>query len=44
MIGNETMFWLIHLFVGIILPFMVLSGCCRERETEHAKAQSNPQS
>lgn len=41
MIDNETMFWLIHLFVGIILPFMVLTGCCRERETEQVNADSN---
>jgi len=42
MIDNETMFWLIHLFVGIILPFMVLTGCCRESESEQVKAESNP--
>jgi hypothetical protein len=31
--SEETVFWLIHLFVGVVLPFLVLTGCCREDET-----------
>jgi hypothetical protein len=31
---NEvTMFILIHVFLGLVLPFMVMIGCCREEET-----------
>jgi hypothetical protein len=30
--SEETVFWLIHLFVGVILPILVLTGCCREDE------------
>lgn len=29
-----TMFILIHVFLGLVLPFMVMMGCCREREEE----------
>jgi hypothetical protein len=32
---NEvTMFILIHVFLGLVLPFMVMIGCCRERDEE----------
>ncbi len=32
---NEvTMFILIHVFLGLVLPFMVMMGCCREQEEE----------
>ncbi len=30
------MFWLIHLFLGIIVPVLMLTGCCRENEKEAA--------
>jgi len=25
-------FWLIHLFIGVVLPAMAYWGCCREQE------------
>ena len=32
--GEVTMFWLIHLFLGVVLPVMALVGCCRRDEEE----------
>jgi hypothetical protein len=30
---TETgLFWLIHLFIGVVLPAMMFSGCCKEKE------------
>lgn len=37
---NVTVFWLIHLFLGIVFPILVYTGCCgldkvtRPKETE----------
>ena len=34
------LFWLIHLFIGIVLPILAYSGCCkREDEQAQKKAQ-----
>ena len=31
--STETgLFWLIHFFIGIVIPVMAFRGCCRERE------------
>jgi len=38
--GDHTMFWMIHLFLGVILPFMALVGCCRRGEEEKAAADA----
>lgn len=39
---DVMMFWLIHLFLGIIVPVLMLTGCCREDEKTTAPiAQSN---
>jgi hypothetical protein len=36
---DTTVFWLIHLFLGVVLPIFVFTGCCRkEIEQEQAKA------
>jgi hypothetical protein len=32
MVTDVTFFWMIHLFVGILLPVMVYFGCCREEQ------------
>lgn len=29
-----VMFWFIHLVLGIVLPFLALSGCCRRDASE----------
>jgi hypothetical protein len=40
--STEVMiFWLCHLFLGIVLPILVYTGCCRnelEEERERAAA------
>jgi hypothetical protein len=38
--GDVVMFWLIHLFLGVILPVMVLVGCCRRGEEEETSIDS----
>jgi hypothetical protein len=35
--GEEQIFWLIHIFIGLMLPFFMFSGCCRRQEEEEAK-------
>jgi hypothetical protein len=40
MSGDVVMFWLIHLFIGLILPVMALVGCCRRDEEEKTAADS----
>lgn len=35
-----VMFWLIHLFLGLIVPFLALSGCCRRGEEEQQAVDS----
>ena len=40
MIGDETTFWLIHIFIGLLLPFLVLSGCCRNDMEEKSDVAS----
>jgi hypothetical protein len=42
MAEEEMVFWLIHIFIGLLLPFLILSGCCREEE-EQAEVQSTKQ-
>jgi len=37
MSGGEEIFWLIHIFIGLALPFFMFSGCCRKQENEEAK-------
>ena len=32
--SEYLVFWLIHLFVGVILPLMIYSGCCGLRNRE----------
>lgn len=34
MITDVTFFWLIHLFIGIIVPILAYSGCCRPKSLE----------
>lgn len=38
MSGEILIFWLIHLFIGIMLPALAYMGCCR-RETEQEKRE-----
>ena len=30
--NDILMFWMIHLFLGILIPVLVLTGCCRRDE------------
>ncbi len=36
------MFWFIHLALGVLVPILALSGCCR-REEEQAQKQKEMQ-
>ncbi|MBI5957331.1 MAG: hypothetical protein HY866_01255 [Chloroflexi bacterium] len=41
---DVLMFWMIHLFLGILVPVLVLTGCCRrdeENETNGSTADYN---
>ena len=30
---TETgLFWLIHLFIGVVVPVMAFMGCCKEQD------------
>jgi hypothetical protein len=31
-----AVFWLVHLFIGLLLPFMMYTGCCRNGEQAQA--------
>ena len=35
---DVMIFWLIHIVIGIVVPVLALTGCCRrEEETEEAR-------
>lgn len=38
--GEEQIFWLIHIFIGVMLPVFMFTGCCRGKENEEAKPNS----
>ena len=42
MFTDVTMFWLIHLFIGLLLPILIWRGCCGieplVKDTEKAPA------
>lgn len=40
MVNEVTMFWLIHLFLGVIVPLMIYFNCCGMRDSLNAD-QSN---
>jgi len=33
------LFWLIHFFIGVVLPAMVFLGCCREKEGTNSETR-----
>ncbi len=35
--SDITIFWLIHLFVGLVLPIFVFTGCCRQELEKEEK-------
>jgi hypothetical protein len=35
--NDVLMFWMVHLFLGILVPVLVLTGCCRQKEEETAE-------
>jgi hypothetical protein len=45
MIDGTLAFWLIHLFLGVVVPVLALTGCCRrdeERAAQKKEASSEP--
>lgn len=38
MTTEAGIFWLIHLFVGIVLPVMAFFGCCKEKDDSEIPA------
>lgn len=42
--STETgLFWLIHLFIGVVVPVMTFLGCCKEQDgiTERVTIRSD---
>lgn len=33
------MFWFIHIMLGLIVPILALTGCCRREEEQMAREQ-----
>lgn len=42
MTTESSIFWLIHLFIGIALPVMTFLGCCKEEEEAGAVSNRQP--
>ncbi|HEX3050134.1 MAG TPA: hypothetical protein VHP83_05720 [Aggregatilineaceae bacterium] len=40
--SGDSLFWLIHIFFGIAVPFMIYWACCREDAGEQPESQSKP--
>jgi len=38
--NDQIMFWLIHLFLGIVLPYMILVACNWEDEDKKVRSAS----
>ncbi len=41
MIEGTLAFWLIHLFLGVVVPVLALTGCCRRDEERAAQKETN---
>lgn len=39
MTTEVLIFWLIHLFIGIVLPILVYTGCCQEKPEQKSAEQ-----
>jgi hypothetical protein len=35
--SDVFMFWFIHLALGVLVPILALSGCCRREEEQRLK-------
>lgn len=36
------LFWLIHVFIGVVLPAMMFSGCCKEKADSEIPSDFQP--
>ncbi|NLX10856.1 MAG: hypothetical protein GXY36_14480 [Chloroflexi bacterium] len=41
---DTTLFWLIHLFLGIVLPFLIYESCCSPKALEKKQQGDTGQS
>lgn len=41
MVDDVTMFWLIHLFLGVVVPLMIFFNCCGLRDIANNKEETN---
>ena len=39
MSSDTSLFWLIHFFIGIVLPAMIFLNCCQDKEDTKSKTQ-----